>query len=202
MKTIYVGLCAVWMVMLGACAIKPSVVNQYQLTAYDASVQSKSKTHHTITVTQPMAMAGYDTEKMLYIIKPFQLSAFANNSWASAPATMLFPLITESLEKSGYFFAVVSGTGTDVTEYRLETELITLQQNFLIKPSQLELAVQMTLIHVVDNRVVAAKTVHERIPCKLDAPYGGVRAANHATRIVTHKITQFVIAHIEHDTRP
>jgi len=160
---------------------------------------SASKSATSILVSQPDAVAGYQTEQMLYTDKPYQLSVFAHSSWISSPANMLFPLIVQSLQHSHYFFAVAAGPDADKTNYRLDSQVIALQQNFLIKPSRLEMAVQVVLTHIDDNRVVASHTFHQHVNCPMDTPYGGVIAANLAARVFTAELTTFVIERIAQD---
>ena len=119
----------------------------------------------------------------------------------SAPASMLYPLMFQSLESSHAFFAVTTSPEADTTDYRLDTQLIKLQQNFLQKPSILEWKVHALLTHVSDRRVIASKTFNESIRCTTDTPYGGVMAANQAARAFTHKLTKFVISHVQADQR-
>lgn len=188
------------MCLLSACTpIKPTVTNQYKITSYSAKKELASPSSKSILISQPDAIAGYQTEQMLYTDKPFQLSSFAHSSWISPPANMLTPLIVQSLQHSHYFAAVAAGPNADQTNYRIDTQLIALQQNFLVKPSILEFSVQIVLTHVSDRRVVASRTFNERIPCPTDTPYGGVIAANKAARAFTAALTQYVINQIQQD---
>ena len=187
---------------LCACTPVPSENNnRYQLTdAYKFAPRAASQ-HLSILIMQPEALDGYDTEQMLYVDKPFQVSAFANNAWMSPPATMLSPLLVRSIESTHYFFAVATDLNTSKTDYRLESALIRLQQNFLVKPSQVQLGVQVMLIHNPDSRVVATKTFYEAVNCSKDTPLGGVIAANQATRQLTSHITHFVMSHVLRDQK-
>lgn len=191
------GACA----LLTACApIQNAVTNQYKLETFSTKKTTHTPAHHTILVSLPDAIAGYQTEQMLYINKPFELNNFAHNAWISSPANMLYPLIAQSLQHTHYFYAVASGPDADKTEYRVDTQLIALQQNFLTKPSQVELVVNVVLTHIADNRILASSIIHERIPCTEDTPYGGVIAANKAAFAFTAKLSDFVITQIQHDS--
>lgn len=187
---------------LFACAPVPSENNnRYQLTDACKFSPRVGTQHLSILIMQPVALDGYDTEQMLYIDKPFRVSSFVNNSWMSPPATMLSPLLIRSIESTHYFFAVATDLNTSKTDYRLESALLRLQQNFLVKPSQLELGVQVMLIHNPDSRVVATKMFYETVNCPQDTPLGGVLAANQATRELTANITHFVINHVRRDQK-
>jgi len=189
-RILFIGL----LCLLTACApIRPNVSNQYKITAFSAKKMAANPSSQSILISQPDAMAGYQTEQMLYTDKPFQLSPFAHNSWISSPANMLTPLIVQSLQHSHYFYAVAAGPNADKTDYRLDTQLIALQQNFLVKPSAVELSVQVVLTRVVDNRVIASRTFVKCIPCPNDTPYGGVIAANRAAKEFTAALTAYVI---------
>lgn len=187
-------------VLLVACAPAPSANhNRYQLTHAAKIKPMRAERPISLLVMQPTAVDGYDTDQMLYINQPYQLSAFANNSWMSPPVTMLLPLMVRSIESSRYFYAVTSDLNASKTDYRLESQLIYLQQNFLVKPSHLQIAIRVMLIHSADSHVVATRTIAEDIPCASDTPFGGVLAANQATQHLTSRITKFVIDTVQHD---
>jgi cholesterol transport system auxiliary component len=189
-----VGLC----LLLGACApMHSSNQNRYQLTESGKVKEQKSAQRVSLLVMQPSAVDGYDTNQMLYVNKPFELSAFADNSWMSPPVTMLLPLMIRSIESSHYFYAVTSDLNASKTDYRLESQLIRLQQNFLVKPSQIQLIMRVMLIHSADSHVLATTTLYESIACPSDTPLGGVIAANQAARRLTAQITHFVVAHVK-----
>lgn len=186
--------------LLTACSpIKMPVSNQYKLETYYAQKLSGKKTSSSILVSLPEAMAGYQTEQMLYVQRPYELSPFVHNAWISSPANMLYPLIIQSLQKTGYFYAVASGPYVDKADYRLDTQLIELQQNFLVKPSTMDLVAKVMLTHIADNRLVASRIITQRIPCPADTPYGGVTAANKASQAFTAALSTFVVTHVKQD---
>ncbi len=189
-------------ILLTACApITPEANNKYKLIAFSHEKITAKKTDITILVSHSQAISGYQTEQMLYSDKPYQISSFVKNSWISPPAGMLTPLIAQSLEQSNFFFAVASGPDADKTDYRLDTQIIELQQNFLTKPSQIEFIVQASLSHIEDNRLVSSHTFVIRTPCASNNPYGGVVAANQTIQTFTKELTKYVIYHIKLDNK-
>lgn len=184
---------------LVACSpIKPAISNQYKLSTFSNKQWSPRPGNESILITQPEAVTGYQTEQMLYVKKPYEISTFAHNAWIGAPADMLFPLILQSIQRSGYFYAVASSPTADQTDYRLDTQLIELQQNFLKKPVEIHLVAKVVLTHVSDNRTVASRVISERVPCPMESPYGGVLAANQAVERFTAEVTRFVITNAKH----
>ncbi|QMT60810.1 ABC-type transport auxiliary lipoprotein family protein [Legionella sp. PC997] len=199
MKKLTVFLVGLSTALLSACSpVKVSVKNQYQLNAYSSKQLVKEPMPITLLVTPPDAAAGYQTEQMLYSKKPYELAPFAKNAWVNPPADMLYPLILQSLQRTNLFKAVTSNAYTLGVNYRLDTQLLALEQNFLKKPSVLEFSAKMVLTHVSDNKVLASKIINLQIPCPSDTPYGGVIAANRATQQFTAILAHFVVSHIEH----
>lgn len=187
--------------LLNACSpVKTTASNQYKLDAFSAKPLGRGLAKQSILITAPEAAAGYQSSEMLYIKKPYELNSFVNNAWIDQPANMLLPLLAQSLQRSGSFFAVTSSVNSEHTDYRLDTQLIELQQNFLKKPSQLDLVAKVVLTHMSDNRVIASRLISLHINCPTDTPYGGVIAANRATTQFTAAVTDFVVAQIRRDS--
>ncbi|HAU1251794.1 TPA: hypothetical protein F8S27_03650 [Legionella pneumophila] len=185
--------------LMSCSPVKVPVTNEYQLTAYSTKQLTRKPRPITIQVTVPEAVAGYQTEEMLYMKKPFKLEPFVKNAWTSPPADMLFPLLVQSLQSSGYFYAVTSSPYSQEADYRLDTQLLKLEQNFIKKPSVLEFSAKIVLTHISDNQIIGSRIVSLQIPCSQDTPYGGVIAANQATFRFTATATDFVVSHIKRD---
>ena len=181
------------------CAVKTPVVNQYKLDAFSSKHAAHKRGSVSLLISQPEAVAAYQTEQMYYVKKPYGLNAFVRNSWVSSPANMLFPLLIQSMQNTGYFHAVVSAPYADKANYRLDTQIIELQQNFLVTPSVLEMTVKVVLTQLDDNRIIASRIICLRVNCPEDTPYGGVIAANQATKALTAMVSTFVITHIKQD---
>lgn len=187
--------------LVSCSPVKTVITNQYNLESFSSTKLASQWTPQSILITAPEAVAGYQTDQMVYIKERFKLSAFAHSAWISPPADMLYPLILQSVQQAGYFYTVASSPFSEGTDYRLDTQLIKLQQNFLTKPSEVELVVKVVLSHVTTNRVVASRIMSQRSRCPVDNPYGGVIAANLATRQFTAELSQFIIAHVKGDRR-
>lgn len=184
---------------LTACtSVKLPVKHEYQLSRYSAKVYKPAPKKQALLVVLPDAVAGYQTNQMLYINKPYQLSAFAHNAWTDPPAAMFFPLMLQSIQSSGYFYAVASSPYADYADFRVNAQILKLHQNFLVKPSRLEFAVKIVVTDVGNDKVVASKIINESQCCPQDTPYGGVLAANRAVYDASAKMTDFIIDTIRH----
>lgn len=183
--------------LLGCSPVKTPISNQYQLNSYSVKKFVSKPSSRTLLVTAPEAVAGYQTEQMLYTNKPYQLEAFAKNAWSNPPADMLYPLLVQSIQRTGYFEAVASSPYSAKADYRLDTQLLSLEQNFLKKPSVIQFSAKIVLTRTDDSKVVASRIISEQIPCTADTPYGGVVAANKATQRFTAIAADFVVSNVK-----
>lgn len=185
--------------LMSCSPVKLPVINQYQINSYSAKVLTKETSSNTLLVTTPEAVAAYQTDEMLYIKKPYQLEAFVKNAWVEPPASMIYPLLIQSIQRSGYFYAVSSSPYTQGADYRLDTQILNLEQNFLKRPSLLAFTVKVVLTRVSDSKIIASRIISQTVPCPTDTPYGGVVAANRASLLITEAVAHFVVAAIKHN---
>jgi len=182
---------------LTACtAIKLPLTEKYQLTQFSNKVYTTNRGTKSLFVSPPEALRGYDSIKMHYSTQAFEVKSFAHHAWLGSPAQMIHPLLTQSIQQSGYFKAVTSGIYSDKTDYRLDSQLLMLQQNFITQPSILFMVIKVVLNDTKNNTVLASKILQYKIPCPSDTPYGGVLAANKAVRQFTQDTVKFIAENI------
>lgn len=181
------------LICLTACSpVKTKPVNTYQLENL-GQVSTKSNTiNKTLMVGFPVASAGFKNSKMLYTKKPFLLQSYAQNEWVAPPAKMLLPLMLETLRNTHRFKAVVAAPFVGEADYRLDTQLLELQQDFLQQPSQVRLVIAAQLVNTDTDKVIASERFAAFEPAPTDNAYGGVLAANRATEKVLAKLATFV----------
>ena len=203
MLRINIAIASLGILGLMSCSpVKVPITNQYVLSAFSSKKDSAKPHSATLKISNPEAAVEYQTSQMLYVKKPYRIESFANNAWASPPASMLYPLIVQSFQESGYFHAISSSVYAETSDYRLDTQLLRLQQNFLTVPSVLEFSVKVVLTHNEPNQVIGSHIFTIRVPCPEDTPYGGVLAANVAVKQFTAKVTRYVIAKVAKKSEP
>lgn len=196
------GILSGLILLLSNCSsTRPLITDRYTLSLYQTAPYPKSPTalskhpacaYGSLFISPTEAVDGYQTDAMLYQDRPFEIRPFIHHAWQSNPSSMIYPLIYQSLQESHLFQAVVTGPYAWQTDYRIDTQLIQLIQNFQVKPSQIQLTIKASLTHVSDNRVIASHIWHINKPCPSDTPKGGVFAANQATKQFTHDLARFV----------
>lgn len=147
-----------------------------------------------LVVALPRAAPGFDSARMLYLRQPQQLEAFALHEWVDTPARMLAPLLVRALQGGGSFSAVLLAPTTASGAWRLETELIRLQQDFNTRPSQVRLTLRAVLVDSGNRQVIGWREFDETVTAATDDPAGGAAAAHQATQRVLAALAAFCAA--------
>ncbi len=195
MKFYHYGVVTLLGLSLAACSLGPVKVpnnNTYMLT------QSAVQTHFvqsypaSLTVMPVIASRGFDSTAMRYQSSPYQLTSFVENTWAAPPANMITPLLLQSMQQSHLFNAVILGPAMNSTTYGLNTTLLSLYQDFTLKPSQIVLSLDVSLGNNRTNQVIADQVITVRVKTSAETPYAGVVAANEALSQALADVAQFV----------
>lgn len=191
---------------LASCNLSPiKIASEYSYTITqwpkNNFAPAHAKTEQTLLVTSPIAAPGFTSSRMVYVLIPYQLRSFADHRWVAPPSYLLLPLLANRLREAGYFKAVVTSPFSGSATYQLNTELLTLQQEFLKPQSQVRLTMVATLVQVTDGHVVASRVFTIVIPTKENNPYGGVLATNQAAHDMMREITNFVVRNVKEHAR-
>lgn len=155
----------------------------------------------TILVSNTVASPGYQSVQMIYIEKPYHLEHFTLNRWVAPPSELLQSALVQSLRNTNHFHAVVTVPFSGVADYRLESQLLKFQQDFIQIPSQIELIFETQLIDNETNKVIASKEFSDKEKTTSDDPYGGVIAANLATSKIMSQISAFVVQNAHNNVK-
>lgn len=131
-----------------------------------------------LLVAPPQSAPGFDTPRMVYLTRPYEVSYFSANQWVDSPSHMLFPLLVMALEQSGVWRAVVTAPVGVRADYRADVSNLVVAQEFLQTPSRIRISWSAQVSDLHTGKVVGSR----RFDAVGDAPsedaYGGVRAAN------------------------
>lgn len=145
----------------------------------------------TLTVSTPVAAAGFGGTYIVYQRHTHELERFAANQWVDTPVQMLAPLIVRAAESSGAFRSVVRGSSAAMNDFRLDTELVRLQQEFTSNPSRTRLTLRAVLVSTATRRVVATREFDASVAAPSEDPRGGVVAANEVVNRVLAELATF-----------
>jgi cholesterol transport system auxiliary component len=144
-----------------------------------------------LIVNPPRAAAGFDSARMLYVREPHRLEAYAFSKWVDAPARMIAQPLVSELQRGAQWRAVLLAPSTAEGDWRLDIELLRLQQDFTVVPSQVRLSLRATLLDAATRRVVAWQEFEESVPAASEDAFGGVVAAQAALRSVSTSLRRF-----------
>lgn len=145
----------------------------------------------TLIVNPPHAVSGFASQHIVYVREAHRLDYFAHSEWVDTPARMLAPLIVAAIQNSGVFRAALPTPSAAVGDLRLDTEIVRLQHDFGVKPSQVQFTLRAWLVDNTTRRVVAWRRFDVAIPAASEDPYGGVVAANQAVQTVLQQLAAF-----------
>ncbi|MBA3612094.1 MAG: membrane integrity-associated transporter subunit PqiC [Nitrospirales bacterium] len=134
-----------------------------------------------LLISPPQPAPGFESPRMAYEQVPHELQYFATSQWVDSPARMLFPLITNALETSAEWGAVIQLPSVLRRDYRLDLSQVVLVQEFTQQPSRIRLTLRAQLVTVYDPRVIGTRSFEFREAAPSEDAYGGVQAAQKTT---------------------
>ncbi len=185
-------------IVLAGCSIlkptKPIPSSNYQLNSIPKNVPKRSRHSVTLLVSTPTTKPVYNTTKMMYSKRRYQVSTFGLNKWVKTPSQMLQPLIVQTLQRTGYFHAIVAPPHIGHHDYTLSTQIFELLQDYTHRPPLLRLSVHAQISKTTTNKVIASDVFNVNQPIRQRTAYGGVVAANYATAIILTKLARFTLS--------
>ncbi len=147
-----------------------------------------------LLVNQPRDEAGFDTPRMVYLLRPHEISYYAENQWVDTPAQMLAPILVQAMEKSELWKSVIQTRTTIQADYRLDAENLSLQQQFFSRPSRVRLALKLQLVELKGRQMIASRDFEIWEDAPSDDAYGGVVASNRAVAEMLQQSTNWLNA--------
>ena len=180
---------------LSACGVvnpeKPP--STYFLSFSPSQTATPKPNAPTLFIAEPQAAAGYESDALVYSDTPYQLKSYRNSRWIDTPVRMLQPLLVESMAATGAFSAIlVSNSPTLAAQWRLESELLSLYQDFSTQPSQVHAVLRVQLLDLQQRQIVATKTFRSQVASPSDDAIGGISGANQAVANVLEQLMGFV----------
>jgi cholesterol transport system auxiliary component len=151
-----------------------------------------------LLVSPPQAEPGFETQRMVYVKRPYELEYFSVNQWADSPVRMLTPLMVQVLNQSGPWRTVIPLPSSISGDYRLDVFGFLLQQEFLQQPSRVRITARLQLVGLKESTILGVRAfeVVENAPC--ENAYGGVQAANRAVAGLLDQIVSWLQHCVQH----
>ncbi|MDF0665456.1 MAG: ABC-type transport auxiliary lipoprotein family protein [Nitrospira sp.] len=178
-----------------------SNIHTYQLSldGWPSEVRPGKLDGPVLLVSPPQAEPGFETQRMVYVKRPYELEYYAVNQWADTPARMFAPLMVQALnQQNDVWRAVIPLPSSIRGEYRLDTHGFLLQQEFLQHPSRVRVMVRTQLIDLQGSTILSTRTFEVVENATSENPYGGVQAANRAIAGLLDQIGSWLRQCVQH----
>lgn len=190
-------MCALWVSALPGCLSPRSdspEIQTYQLSLDEqrGEVRREPPDGPVLLVSPPQAEPGFETQRMVYVKRPFQIEYFAVNEWADTPVRMFAPLMVHALNHSGLWHAVIPLPSSIVGDYRLDTYGFLLQHEFIQQPSRVRILARLQLVDLKESTIVSTRSFEVVENAPSENAYGGVLAANRAVAGVLDQIVSWL----------
>jgi cholesterol transport system auxiliary component len=145
-----------------------------------------------LLVSPPQPEPGFDTPRMVYLRRRYELEYYAVNQWADVPARLILPLLVHAINRDGVWRAVVPLPSSVRGDYRLDTYGVAVQQEFLQQPSRVRVTVRAQLINQKEFRIVGMRSFEAVEDAPSEDAYGGVQAANRAIAAILTQLASWL----------
>jgi cholesterol transport system auxiliary component len=177
-----------------------SEIHTYQLSldGWTSEAGSRKPDGPVLLVSPPQAEPGFETQRMVYVKRPYELEYYAVNQWADTPVRMFTPLMVQALNRNDAWRAVVPLPSSIRGDYRLDTHGFLLQQEFLQQPSRVRVMVRTQLVDLKESTILSTRAFEVVEDAASENPYGGVQAANRAIAGLLDQIGSWLRQCVQH----
>ncbi|HEY7559526.1 MAG TPA: ABC-type transport auxiliary lipoprotein family protein [Candidatus Binatia bacterium] len=186
--------------VFGGCSIGPAETNPARTYFLNPSISIEKLSANrersdaaTLLISTPRGQPGFDTARMAYLLRPNEVHYYAVNRWVDAPARMLARPLTQAMEETGLWRAVVQAPNTARTDYRLDCDNLSLEQQFFSNPSRVRIALRAQLVELKGRQIIAAREFEVFESASSEDSYGGVIAADKAVATLLQQLAAWLV---------
>lgn len=185
-----------FILLLNACAIKVTEKTTYTLADTTQVSHQNVNKRITLLVSMPNSNPGYETKHMIYTLKPYELSTFSTHQWAGSPAQMLFPLLIQHIDNTGYLQAIAAPSLSTYKNKLLKTQLLEFHHDFTTHPSSIKMSIRADIIDKANDYIISTQVFSTQMHALSDTPYGGVIAFNQASHRLLDQIAWYCVENL------
>lgn len=150
----------------------------------------------TLLVEPVTALAGFDSRRMIYQTAPDRIEAFATRQWVDTPAEMLKPIIVAELRGGTGLLHVTEAPTGMVSDVILNAQIMELEQDFTVTPSQTRFKLSAVLTESKTGRQWASRDFEGAVTVAGDGSEASVAAANQVVALVLGQLGGFCEAEL------
>ena len=173
--------------------VKTGPENGYVIDSLPDHIIKTRKRSLALLVMVPESNPVYNTQRMAYTTRPYQITYYSHSRWVAVPSSMFSSLITQTLQKTNHFKAIIMPPFTGNYDYALRTQIKTLLIDYTRKVPVFRLSMQAMLIKASNGRMVSSRDFNTVVPLPKASPYGAVYAANCAAEKILVEIAAWSV---------
>lgn len=191
------ALIALSLFALSGCSVfspvKTQRISYYLINTTPKNVAVSSREQGVLMINAPTSRPIYNTSRIAYSTKPLEVSYFGQNEWAETPAQMLQPLLTQALQNTKHYQAIVTPPYTGPYDFALSTQIVQFETDYTVRPARFKLRANVNLNKANNGELIASKQIRIQVPLRRATPYDGILAANAAVTQLLRQATSFAV---------
>lgn len=181
--------------MLTGCAVQLPPDVGYVINQQPDNIKQARRHHTTLMVLRPDTSPAYNTTRMAFTTKPFQISYYSASHWAETPSDMFLPLIADTMQKTHHYRAIIMPPFTGQYSYALRTTINELRIDYTRPQAMLNLTMQAQILSGVTGNLIATQEFKVSVPLACRTPYSAVIAANRAAALALSQLSAWCVRH-------
>jgi cholesterol transport system auxiliary component len=177
-------------VALSGCslAVSSSPPQTYDLVAPEVKSVRGAPLPVQLVVHTPSAVRALDTERILVRPKTDKITYYPRAAWSDRLPALFRARLTEALEDSGHFKAVVSAEDRVSSRYSLQIALRAFEMSVNGKPLEGHVAISAKIVDERAGKVIATRRFEARSRAKSDSVGNAVAAITDAFHDVSREL--------------
>ncbi len=171
-----------------ALAMNGSPPQTYDLVAPEVVPVRSQPLPVQLVVRTPTAVRALDTERILVRPASERISYYPAAAWSDRLPRLVRARLSEALEDSGHFRAVVTEDDRVTTSYSLQVAIRAFEMSVNGKPPEGHVAVSAKIVDERAGKVVASERFESRVRAQSDAVDEGVAAITTAFHNVSAEL--------------
>lgn len=180
---------------LSACTVLPDAeeIQIYHLPTAPISADYSVETlNTTLSVAEPTSLRALDTARISTFNGSQMQRYYAGARWADRAPVLVQQHLLQTLQASGLFAQVLNADSGLPVDYEVRSELRAFQIESTSAGDSAHVAVQVTLVHRADRKVVASTVLREQVAVAGSSMQNTTAALGQATDKVSSALAKWV----------
>lgn len=161
------------------CSFKQTTleINRYAID-FKSNMSTFENSSKSIYIETPDMNKSFNTNSILYTLKPHLFEEYAKNRWINLPSNMIHNYLVEAVESSDLYKVVLQKRSSIAFDYILKTNVVNLYHQVENTNSYAVLKIRFDLVS--KEKLLETYSYDKRILCETTNAYGFVMAINKA----------------------